>query len=116
MNTARKDIISIDSGIFQDCRLRLDEMMTKTLAQMTNRGITSGTVSLKIEIALYSRPDENGEVHWAPQFQWKTGSNLKMEEKDGGLCSSMDEGVLVWDEYRHCWRIEETQRTLFEDE
>lgn len=116
MQTTRKDIISVESGIFADMRLRLDELLTATLKKMTDLNITEGTVALKLDIGLRHREDGNGEVHWVPGFEWKLGSSLKLEAKDNGLCAGMDEGVLEYDTYHGCYVIRETQATLFEDD
>lgn len=78
--------LDIDSIVFAEMRIKLNNMLDKTVRTMKSKGLNEGAVSVKIKIGMIESTDENGEVHTTAIFEPKVTSKFgsSHEDKCGG--------------------------------
>ena len=78
--------LDIDSIVLAEMRMKLNNMLDKTVRTMKSKGLNEGTVSVKIKIGMIESTDENGEVHTTAIFEPKVTSKVgsSHEDKCGG--------------------------------
>lgn len=74
--------LDIDSIVFAEMRMKLNDMIDRTVRTMKSKGLTEGAVSVKIKIGMMECVDENGEVHTTAIFEPKVTSKVGSSEED----------------------------------
>ena len=78
--------LDIDSIVFAEMRMKLNNMIDETVRTMKSKGLSEGAVSVKIKIGMMECTDENGEVYTTAIFEPKVTSKFgsSAEDKCGG--------------------------------
>lgn len=92
--------LDIDSIVFAEMRIKLNDMLDKTVRTMKSKGLTEGAVSVKIKIGMMECTDENGEVHTTAIFEPKVTSKVGSSHEDkcggtGGRITFSSDGQLL---------------------
>ena len=96
--------LDLDSIVFAEMRLKLNDAIQRTVRAMREKGLTEGSVRAKIKIGVMEYVDQNGEINttaiFEPKVTAKVGSSA--EEKCGGtggkITISKDGEVMIGSE------------------
>lgn len=93
--------LDLDSMVFAELRHNLNESIKYVISQLSEKGLSEGTVTAKIKIGMMKSTDENGEVHQTAIFEPKVASKIGSSYEDkcvatgGRIQISGDGSVLI---------------------
>lgn len=96
--------LDLDSIVFAEMRLRLNEAIADAVRDMKSKGLSEGQVSAKVKITMMTGTDENGEIHTTAVFEPKVTSRVGSSSEDkcgatgGKITIGNDGSVLVGSE------------------
>ena len=101
--------IKIESDLFEQARLKFNDVMQKMLKSMKKSNSDEGSITLKVDVQLF----ENDIAY----FIYKVNSSVNVKEKDTGI--ENPKMALVYNENLRRYELEhvsEAQASIFDDE
>lgn len=88
--------LSLDCEIFDDFREKMNIAITAVIKNLVNKKLTAGTVTAKIDIEMYEKVTEDGEVYLTPVIEPKV--NLKVGAKGKLECRKQGDFLMKEDQ------------------
>ncbi len=112
--------LTLNSDTFKSMKEDFNSILSRTLGNMTMRGATDATVTLKLSVSLEKVADNTNEEMrevTKPSFKHDISSVMQVKDKKSGALTGNNE--LVWDEDKGDWVLREfgaQQMNMFDDD